>query len=280
MITRRDFGLIGLAFAAQSGLGHAAQYNRILSIGGSVTEIIYALDQGHRLIARDTTSTYPPQALDLPDVGYARALAAEGVLSVGPELIIAEEGAGPPETIDLLEQSNIPFITAPDTYSRQGVLDKIRVVGDALQVPEKASTLARKVDGEIAAATHGITNGDQKRVLFIISTQGGRITASGIDTAADGMISLAGGINAISSFTGYKQVSDEAITAAAPDTILMMDRGGDHGAPDNVLFNMPAIATTPAGQNRSVIRMNGLLLLGFGPRTGQAVKQLNTALYG
>ena len=59
---------------------------RLLSIGGSVTEIVHALGQGDRLVARDTTSTYPPEVTDLPDVGYARALSPEGVLSVDPSL--------------------------------------------------------------------------------------------------------------------------------------------------------------------------------------------------
>ena len=75
---------------------------RVLSIGGSVTEIIYALGEQDRLIARDTTSSYPAEAKNLPDVGYMRALSPEGILSVDPQLIIAEDGSGPPETIAVM----------------------------------------------------------------------------------------------------------------------------------------------------------------------------------
>ena len=81
-------------------------------------------------------------------------------------------------------------------------------------------------------------------------------------------------------FQGYKQVTDEAVIAAAPDAILMMDRGGDHGLADDALFAMPAIATTPAAATRSVVRMDGLHLLGFGPRTASAVTELAEALNG
>ena len=253
----------------------------ILSIGGSVTEIVYALDQGHRLLARDTTSIFPEQATELPDVGYIRALSAEGVLSVAPSLIISEEGAGPPETIAVLEAAAIPFVTIPDGYDAQSVITKVRAVGDALGVEDKADELATQVAKDFAQIAETLDTTDEpKTVLFILSTQGGRIMASGRDTAADGIISLAGGVNAITSFEGNKPVTPEAISAAAPDVILMMDRSGGHAMADEELFALPALVPTPAAQNKDVVRMNGLYLLGFGPRTAQAALELNAALYG
>ena len=103
--------------------------------------------------------------------------------------------------------------------------------------------------------------------------------ASGRNTAAAGMIDLAGGVNAMTAFEGYKLLSDEAVSAAAPDVILMIDRGGDHGVDEAELLAMPAIATTPAARTGAVVRMNGLYLLGFGPRTADAVLDLSAALY-
>jgi alkylation response protein AidB-like acyl-CoA dehydrogenase len=81
--------------------------------------------------------------------------------------------------------------------------------------------------------------------------------ASGTGTAADGIIRLAGGVNAVDGFSGYKQLSDEAAITARPDVILMMDRGGDHGMATDDLFALPAIASTPAGQERRLVRMDG-----------------------
>ena len=254
----------------------------VLSIGGSVTEIIYALGEGDRVIARDSTSSYPAEVEALPDVGYMRALSPEGVLAVAPGLIISEDGAGPQETIDVLAAAAIPFVTVPDGYSAEGIAAKIMAVGAALDVDAAAATLASDVARklETAEATAATLAGDTpKRVLFILSTQGGRIMASGQNTAANGIIEMAGGVNAITEFEGYKPLSDEAVTAADPDVILMMDRSGDHSSDDAELFAMPSIATTPAAQTQSVVRMNGLYLLGFGPRTAEAVIDLTTALY-
>lgn len=272
-----------LCLALTVSTAQAEGDQNVLSIGGSVTEIIYALGEGGRVIARDTTSSFPPQVEALPDVGYMRALSPEGVLSVNPGLIIAEDGAGPPETIDVLAAANIPFVTVPDGYTTAGIVAKIIAVGDALDVAPAASALADDVTAQLDAAQNAAATkaGDTpKRVMFILSTQGGRIMASGQNTAANGIIEMAGGVNAITEFEGYKPLSDEAVSAAAPDVILMMDRNGDHSSDNAELLAMPSIATTPAAQTQSVVRMNGLYLLGFGPRTADAVVDLTAALYG
>ncbi|OUS37445.1 hemin ABC transporter substrate-binding protein [Rhodobacterales bacterium 56_14_T64] len=257
--------------------------SRIVTVGGSVTEIVYALDQQDRLIARDTTSSYPDQVTELPDIGYARALSPEGVLSVAPDLIIAIEGAGPPETIDVLKAAQVGYVSVPEIYSADGIVTKIRIVGAALDQGQAAEALAQQVTDDLSAAQAAAVKaagGHPKKVLFILSTQGGRIMAGGRNSAADGIIRMAGGINAITAFDGYKPMTDEAVTIAAPDVILMMDRGGDHGAATKELLMMPALVPTPAAQNGKVVRMNGLHLLGFGPRTASAITELSQALYG
>ncbi|MFD1508024.1 heme/hemin ABC transporter substrate-binding protein [Lacimonas salitolerans] len=271
--------VMGYAVSAQQVGGKDAD---VLSLGGSVTEIIVALDQGHRLLARDTTSSYPPEVQDLPDVGYVRALSPEGVLSVGPGLILAEEGAGPPEALDVIRNADVAFAEVPAGFTAQAIADKIAVIGDALNVPDRAATLASKVMADMQAASdRASARADQPmRVMFVLSTQGGRIMASGTGTGADAVIRLAGGVNAVTEFQGYKQIGDEAVGTAAPDVILMMDHEGDHAVADDELFAMPAIRLTPAAEARSVLRMDGLLLLGFGPRTAQAVEDLSRALYG
>ncbi|WP_299505690.1 ABC transporter substrate-binding protein [uncultured Roseobacter sp.] len=253
---------------------------RVVALGGSVTEIVFALGEDHRLVARDTTSSFPEAALALPDVGYIRALSPEGVLSARPDLIISEEGAGPPDALDLLKSAQVPFVEMPQARTAEQIAQKIEAVGAALGVPGKAATLATEVSTELQATAADIAASDQPRprVLFLLNTQGGRLMASGTDTAADAIIRLAGGDNAISTFEGYKSVTAEAIATAAPDVILMMDRAGDHASSDAELFEMPALRTTPAAQDKAVVRMDGLLLLGFGPRTAQAVRTLHSAL--
>ncbi|MBK4218052.1 ABC transporter substrate-binding protein [Paracoccus caeni] len=265
---------------------------RVLTIGGSVTEIAYALGQKDRVIARDSTSSYPPEVNDLPDVGYVRALSPEGVLSVNPDLILAEEGAGPPETMAVLQEAGIPIELIPAVSNSDELIAKIEAVADALGVPDTAGPTVEALQADLAKLSEATVDQDKKKVLFILSLQGGRILASGQGTEADAIIRLAGAENAVQGVDGYKPMSDEAITAAAPDAILLMNRGPasesttrgpstvSHDAADEELLSMAAISTTPAAATKTIIRMDGLYLLGFGPRTGQAALELHNAIYG
>lgn len=257
--------------------------SRLVSVGGDVTEIIYALGEQDRLIARDTTSMYPEAAMKLPDVGYMRALSPEGILAMNPTAIIAIEGSGPPEALNVLKSASVPFETVPNTYTREGILAKIDRVGELLGQPEKAKALEEKVGADLDAVITDAKKrpeGERKRILFILSMQGGKIMASGTGTAADGIIKLSGSVNAAGNFPGYKPLTDEAIVEAKPDVILMMNRGDGAGTNNEDLLKQPALALTPAAQKKAIIRMDGLHLLGFGPRTASAVRELNAAIYG
>ncbi|UVK36513.1 hemin ABC transporter substrate-binding protein [Mesorhizobium sp. AR10] len=265
---------------ATEGTAVFADTSKIAAIGGSITEIVYALgEQGH-LVARDSTSRYPEAALKLPDVGYMRQLSPEGVLSVNPTGILALHGSGPKEAVDVLKKTSIPFIEVPERYDSEGILEKIRIVGKALGVDAKAEVLATEIDAKLKAAEkQTVSIKDRKRILFVLSIQGGKVLASGSDSAADGIIKLSGGVNAVEGFSGYKQMSDEAIITARPDVILMMNNAG-RATSDEELFANPAISSTPAGAARKLIRMDGGYLLGFGPRTASAIHDLAVSLYG
>src|SRR5690606_21343106 len=141
--------------------------------------------------------------------------------------------------------------------------------------------LALAVERDLASAQELIPEGSAtKRVLFILSVQGGRILPSGRGTAADRIITLAGAVNVAQDYDGYTQVSDDAVMEAAPDVILMMSRSEDRDVDNTELLANAALAATPAAQNGAIVRMDGAYLLGFGPRTGQAIRDLAAELYG
>ena len=252
---------------------------RIVAAGGSAAEIVFALGQGHRLIARDTTSSFPEAVLALPDVGYVRRLSPENLIALYPDLILAEHDAGPPETIAILTHAGVPLVTLPEALSPADVLDKIRLTAEVLGIPGAGERLAAQTQAQLDLAAEAARSMPaQPRVLFVLSLQGGRILAAGTKTAAESMIALSGGTNATEGFEGYKPLTDEAAIAAAPDVILLMDRGGDLPLEAEEVLAHPALALTPAAQGGHIIRMNGLYLLGFGPRTGAAALELNGAL--
>lgn len=273
--------LAALALALLPVAAGAQEGQRVISLGGSVTEIAVALGAEDRLIARDTTSNYPASIEALPDVGYIRALSPENVLALAPDLIIAESDAGPPEAVEVLKAAGIPFLLMPEAHGPDGIPAKIEGVAEALGKVEEGKVLAATVTkGLDAAKARAATVSEPKRVLFILSLTGGRVMAGGEGSSAEGIIQLSGGVNAGTGFQGYKPMTDEAVIAAAPDVILMMDREGDMAIADAEALAHPALAETPAGKAGKVIRMDGMLMLGFGPRTPEAAEALYTAIYG
>lgn len=256
-----------------------ADSSRIVAIGGAVTEILYALGLESHIVGVDSTSLYPAAALKMPNVGYMRQLSSEGVLGLNPSVIFAMQGSGPKETLDVLQAAKVPLVLVPETYSEQGILDKISLVGHALKADGRAACLTAAVARDLAQLK-GLRARIEKpvRVMFVMSLVNGRAMAAGRHTAADEIIRLSGGINAITEYEGYKPISDEAIVAAKPDVVLSIDRGKDSLTPDTI-YQHPAFALTPATANKSFISMEGLYLLGFGPRTAAAARDLSIRLY-
>jgi iron complex transport system substrate-binding protein len=253
---------------------------RTVSIGGAITEILYALGLESRLVGVDTTSLYPAAALhDKPNVGYMRQISAEGVLGLNPTLILAIQGAGPRETIDLLDAAKVPLVLVPETFSEDGLIEKIRLVGHAMGVDARAVCLSAAVSADLAqlrALRARVTK--PVRVMFVMSLQNGRAMVAGHKTAADEIIQLAGAANAVDDYDGYKIIGDEAIVAAKPDVVLSIERGKDSLQADAV-YSHPGFALTPVAANKSFITMDGLYLLGFGPRTAAAARDLSIKLY-
>lgn len=253
---------------------------RIVSIGGAITEILYALGFEDRLAGVDATSLFPPAALrDKPNVGYWRQLSPEGVLGLNPSLVLAMQGSGPKEAIEVLDAARVPLVLVPETFSEQGLLDKIALVGRAMDAAPRAACLANAVAVDLAQLRE-LRGKVAKpvRVLFVMSLLNGRAMAAGRNTAANEIIRLAGADNAINGFEGYKIINDEAIIAAKPDVVLSIARGKDSVEAD-AIFAHPALSLTPAAGRKAFISMEGLYLLGFGPRTAAAARDLALKLY-
>ncbi|MFG1245378.1 heme/hemin ABC transporter substrate-binding protein [Xanthobacter flavus] len=252
---------------------------RIVSIGGAVTEILFALGLGDRVVAVDQTSRYPAAARRLPDVGYARALSPEGVLSVGPTLILAMEGAGPPSTMEVLKQASVPVVVIPDGRDREAVLRKIAAVAKAVGVEEKGRALAAEVSDDFAALDAMVKAlPERPRAVFVLSASGGAAVVGGSDTSADAILKLAGLTNAMAQIKGFKPALDEAAMSAEPEAVVVM-RGGGQVLDAATVFALPAFAGTPAARDKRLVALPGSYLLGFGPRTPRAARDLAAALH-
>lgn len=280
-------GGLGLAFAvvAPGAAADKPDARRIVSIGGDVTEILYELGFAADIVAVDTTSVSPPEALkEKKNVGYMRALSTEGVLSVSPTLILATDKAGPPEVVAALKASSVRYVVIDGADSPEGVDARIKHIGTLLGAGDKAEALIGNVQATfktLAARRAQIKT--PVRVLFLLSLQNGRALAAGANTGADKVIGLAGGVNVAAELSGYQPLSDEAAVGLAPDVILIMDRtqqpsASKIGVAEQVAM-FKGLSATPAAKNKKVFEVDGAALLQFGPRTAEATLSLMKLLH-
>ena len=254
--------------------------SRIVALGGTITEIVFALGADERVVSVDASSSFPEAANQLPKVAYHRRLSAEGVLSLRPTLVIATTEAGPPEAIQQLKSAGVTVLVLPHEPTVEGAIANIERIAAALDVQARGTTLIQTLKEELQQVQSSIPqNAAQAKILFLYARGQGTLMVAGQDTSADTMIGLAGATNAVQGYNGYKPLTSEAAVAAAPDVILLMDSGLESIGGAQGLWQLPGLALTPAGQQGRVLSMDGLFLLGFGPRLGQAVLALNQALY-
>ena len=253
---------------------------RIVSVGSSITEIVYAIGAEKLLVGVDTTSLYPEAARALPQVGYMRALSAEGALSLKPTLIIATTAAGPAGTLEQLKATGIEVMILPDLYDYDSVVAKIAAVGRVTgKVAEAEAMIAKGREAMTTLSGKLKTAAAHPRVLFLLSMGGGAPQAAGRDTAAAGIIRLAGGVNAIDGYSGYRPLTPEAVIASKADFVLVTRQTVQAMGGIQAILDQPSLNKTPAGRAGKVLEFDALLLLGFGPRTPQAAEELASALH-
>ncbi|CAI0739295.1 Hemin-binding periplasmic protein hmuT precursor [Serratia quinivorans] len=252
----------------------AAAAERIVSIGGDVTEIAFALGAGDEVIARDSTSLQPETVKKLPDVGYMRQLNAEGILALKPTLVLTTELAEPALVLKQLEESGVKVVRIPGDTTLQSVPEKIAVIASALQRADQGKQLSTRYQQQLAAVK---TDALPVRVLFVMSHGGITPMAAGQHTAADAVITAAGLKNAMQGFSRYRPLSQEGVIASAPDLLLVTTDGIKTLGGEQQLWKLPGMALTPAGKQHRVLVVDDMALLGFGLETPAALAKLRQA---
>ena len=248
---------------------------RVTAAGGSITEIIYYLEGDKKLVAVDVTSNYPEEASLLPSIGYVRALSAEGILSLNPSIVIGEDDMGPPEVIEQIKGSKLDIIKIEENHSITGILDKVNCVAAIIGKKKNARKLIEEnLEPQIHQLKSTYSN-NLPKILFILGIQAGSPLVAGKGVSADGFIKMIGGTNSMTDFEGWKPASTESILKAAPEVILISNRGLSGLGTIEDLRNHPTIKFTPAAKNNKIFAMDGMRMLGFGPRTISAALELS-----
>ena len=252
------FSLLGCALSLSSP--SAAAGERIVSIGPATTELILALGGEQSLVATDVSS---PEPRGVPKVGYHRALAAEGILSLSPTLVVGSDEMGPNSTLDQLRRANVKvevMATAPTLANLNERIDTLaHLLGDQAAGSKLKEEIAAQSDTLAAQAKQN----KPLKVAFLLLHKGQPTSIAGGNTTASALVTLAGGVNPVAGLHDYKPVSTESLIELQPDLVLVSGRDWQqYQDPDAVLSQVPALSATPAGKNKAIHAIDGHALQG------------------
>lgn len=270
-----------LAALAQntSGSSSSRATERLISLGGGITEVVYALGAQSTLVGTDTTSLYPVAAQATAKVGYLRSLSAEGLLALRPTALVASSEAGPPVVLDQLRSAGVRFSLVKSDHTWAEVHRKVLAVGEVTRRVDAAARFWQELDAQWQTVLTQVKAGAGRgpRVLFILSHSGSPMV-SGEGTAADAVIRFMGARNALGGFKGYRPMTAEAMAAAAPETVLTTTQGLQAMGGVEKFWDRPELMLTPAWRQRqhahALVHRDALELLGFTPRMPALVASL------
>ncbi len=258
-------------------------------MSGSIASTLWGLGLGDRLVARDVSTDFPG-AEDLPLItSEGHAVNAEAVMAQKPTVIITDGSMGPRDVVEQLADTGVPVVFVDNVASFAGAAQLARDVGATVGLPKTGEVLAQRIESEIADATSEVTrfvpesDGDKLRMVFLyVRGNSGVYYLFGDDSGVGDLVDAVGGVD-VASELGWNEMqplTDEALVKAKPDLVLVMTHGIEStGGVDGLVAEKPAIALTPAGQNRRFVDMADGDILSFGPRTAGVVEALARAIY-
>ena len=244
--------------------------SRIVSIGSSITEIIYFLNSQDQIIAIDITSNFPEDAKKFPSVGYIRNLSAEGLLSTNPSIIISEDDIGPKNIINQIQDTKTELRIIPEEQTLNGIIQKIQCVGNIIGQQKEAE---EKISSEINPVINKIKEIKKEKdlsnikIMMILSTEGNSTVVAGANTSGDSFIKMLGATNIFESINGWKAVTAETILLKNPDYIIIPEKDLHKQSNVNTISENMILKETNAGKNNGYIIKDGMAILGYGPRT-------------
>ncbi len=250
---------------------------RVVSLSGGITELLYTMGLSDQLVGRDVTSTYPEQLADtLPNLGHVRNLNVEAVLALRPDLIVLDSAALSEPALKQIADSGVPMLALPAGHELELPLQQAEVLAGYWGDPSLAEPVRQVWSKGHEALQQAKAAGQRPvRALFVYARGKGSLMVAGKGTSADAMIRHSGGQNAINEFEGFRALSAEGLIAAAPEALLFFDSGIQSLGGTAGLAEVPGLLQTPAGQNGDILGMDGLYLLGFTPRATAAAAELS-----
>jgi len=257
----------------------SGQADRIITAGSAMTETVCALGECSKIIASDRTSLYPPEIKSLPSIGYRSGISSEGIIGLKPTLVIAEKGYVEDIVLAQIRSTGIRIIVVERAYSFEGTKNLIREIANTLNRKAEGEELISRIEGQLAEAAAVVRKSKMTpRVLCVYNRGTTSFDVAGTKTFSD-ILPYVGAESALPGVNGYKPLNTEALISSNPDYMLFFETGlKSLGGMEGVL-NVPGVSQTKAGKSKHILAMDGIKLSNFGPRFGEAVKELVLLLH-
>ena len=272
----------GLLISHASVAGELPQ--RWVSAGGALSEWVSALGAESKLVGVDTTSQHPESLKLLPSIGYQRQLSAEGILSLKPDVLIGTDEMGPPPVLVQIRSAGVPvemFSAQPDLDNLHATLKHLgRLLGDEAQAEQLFKDYQQQLTLHGQQVARLQAQNKAPGVLLLLGHAGGKPLIAGKDTAADWLLTQAGGHN-LATHTGYKPFSIEALAGLNPEVLVFADRSlTGEAARQALMKENPILASIRAANDGRIYELDPTLLVGgLGPRLPASLKQLTADFY-
>jgi iron complex transport system substrate-binding protein len=244
---------------------------RIISLAPSITEILYFLGLGDRLVGVTMFSYYPEEAKEKPKVGSYSEINIESVITLDPDLVIGTADGNKRSDVEMIEEAGIPvYIINPKNID--GVLHSIEKIGEVCGVNIKTKGLVSDLRQRIRSIQERVKSAERPIVLLVINMK--PVISVGPDTMHNDLISLSGGRNMITSTrVSYPKISMEEIIKIGPDVILLssMERGGQFEKAKRDWLRWP---TLPAVQKGNVYLIDSDLIDRASPRIIKGLEEM------
>ena len=242
-----------------------ADVNQLITAGGTLTDIVFALNKGDSLIGVDTSSTSPAAVNRLPKVGYYRNLSAEGVLSFEPEHLWVLEGGGSDKVLQQIERAGVSVVVFDKPTSLQELYELIENMADRFGAHAEGKQVIAGIKSDLTTSSRK----EPLTALFVLQASERGVVAAGKDTVPDLLFSYSD-INSVFSHAGFKTVSTEYLLAEQPDFLVAPEHVVKSHGSKEAFCQAQALKLLEAGKTCRVLVMDSLLALGMTTRIAEA----------
>ncbi len=258
-------------------LGYSNSDRRIITIGGSVTEIVFELGIGNQVVAVDQSSISPEKVTKLPQVGYIRMISSEGILSLNPDIILTTTDIGPQKVVDQLKKSGVDLYIYDSAYNLDGIIALVENISNDLDLKSKGVEIIQNIEKnnqKVEKIKNNLTQ--NSKMVFFMNPSIGSFTAAGENTKANYLIQYLGGENIFSNqFKKYSKVTKENIINLNPDIILAgSTRNNNEEEILSLFYGKDEFNSINAVENKNVIFINMGKYLTYGSKFSQNVYEL------